>query len=75
MAWGPKDAKDIRRDVIVFDGDCVLCSRMATTVHRADPDGRIAEIYKQIARRVAVKIAEQAKEMSGKFPNIVVQNT
>ena len=41
----------------------------------ADPDGRIAEIYKQIARRVAVKIAEQAKEMSGKFPNIVVQNT
>ncbi len=41
----------------------------------ADPDGRIAAIYKQIARRVAVKIAEQAKEMSGKFPNIVVQNT
>jgi ATP-binding protein involved in chromosome partitioning len=41
----------------------------------ADPDGRISEIYKQIARRVAVKIAEQAKEMSGKFPNIVVQNT
>jgi ATP-binding protein involved in chromosome partitioning len=41
----------------------------------ADPDGRIAEIYKQIARRVAVKIAEQAKEMSSKFPNIVVQNT
>jgi ATP-binding protein involved in chromosome partitioning len=41
----------------------------------ADPDGRIAAIYKQIARRVAVKIGEQAKEMSGKFPNIVVQNT
>lgn len=41
----------------------------------ADPDGRIAAIYKQIARRVAVKIAEQAKEISGKFPNIVVQNT
>jgi ATP-binding protein involved in chromosome partitioning len=41
----------------------------------ADPDGKISAIYKQIARRVAVKIAEQAKEMSGKFPNIVVQNT
>jgi ATP-binding protein involved in chromosome partitioning len=41
----------------------------------ADPEGPIAGIYKQIARRVAVKIAEQAKEMSGKFPNIVVQNT
>ena len=41
----------------------------------AEPDGRIAEIYKQIARRVAVKIADQAKDMSSKFPNIVVQNT
>ncbi|HTH94726.1 MAG TPA: iron-sulfur cluster carrier protein ApbC [Rhodocyclaceae bacterium] len=41
----------------------------------ADPEGPIAGIYKQVARRVAVKIAEQAKEMSGKFPNIVVQNT
>ena len=41
----------------------------------ADPDGRIAEIYRQIARRVAIKIAEQAKDMSSKFPKIVIQNT
>ncbi len=41
----------------------------------ADPDGRIAEIYKQIARRAAVKIAEQQKDMSSKFPSIVIQNT
>jgi ATP-binding protein involved in chromosome partitioning len=41
----------------------------------ADPDGRIAEIYRAIARRVAVRIAEQQKDMSTKFPNIVVQNT
>jgi ATP-binding protein involved in chromosome partitioning len=41
----------------------------------ADPDGRIAEIYRKIARRVAVKISEQAKDMSSKFPNIVIQNT
>ena len=41
----------------------------------ADPDGRIAEIYKQIARRVAMKIAEQQKDMSSKFPSIVIQNT
>ena len=41
----------------------------------ADPDGRIAEIYRTIARRVAVKISEQAKDMTAKFPNIVVQNT
>jgi ATP-binding protein involved in chromosome partitioning len=41
----------------------------------ADPNGRIAEIYKSIARRVAVKVAEKAKDMTSKFPNIVVQNT
>jgi ATP-binding protein involved in chromosome partitioning len=41
----------------------------------ADPDGRVAEIYKGIARRVAVKIAEKAKDMTSKFPNIVIQNT
>ena len=41
----------------------------------ADPEGKIAEIYRRIARRVAVKISEQAKDMTSKFPNIVIQNT
>jgi ATP-binding protein involved in chromosome partitioning len=41
----------------------------------SDPDGKIAEIYKRIARRVAVKIAESQRDMTSKFPNIVVQNT
>ena len=41
----------------------------------ADPDGQVAAIYKSIARRCAVKIAESQKDLSGKFPNIVVQNT
>jgi ATP-binding protein involved in chromosome partitioning len=41
----------------------------------ADPDSPIAESYRRIARRVAVRIAEQQKDMSLKFPNIVVQNT
>jgi ATP-binding protein involved in chromosome partitioning len=41
----------------------------------ADPSGRIADIYKTIARRVAVKVAVQAKDMTSKFPTIVVQNT
>jgi len=40
----------------------------------ADPDGQVAEIYRKIARRVAVKIGELQKDMSAKFPNIVVQN-
>ena len=39
------------------------------------PDSRTAEIYRAIARRVAIKVAEKAKDMTSKFPNIVVQNT
>ncbi len=41
----------------------------------ADPEGPIAEVYRRIARRVAVRIADKAKDMSSKFPSIVVQNT
>jgi ATP-binding protein involved in chromosome partitioning len=41
----------------------------------SDPDGQSAEIYRRIARRCAVKIAELQKDMTSKFPNIVVQNT
>ena len=39
------------------------------------PDSRAAEIYRTIARRLAVKIAERARDMTAKFPSIVVQNT
>jgi ATP-binding protein involved in chromosome partitioning len=39
------------------------------------PDSTAAEIYRSIARRVAVKVGETAKDMSSKFPSIVVQNT
>jgi len=41
----------------------------------SDPDGSIAKVYKQIARRVAVKIADMAQDHSAAFPKIVVQNT
>jgi ATP-binding protein involved in chromosome partitioning len=41
----------------------------------ADPDGRVAQIYKRIARRVAVKVGEKAQDHSAAFPKIVVQNT
>jgi ATP-binding protein involved in chromosome partitioning len=40
----------------------------------AEPDGAVANIYKAIARKVAVKVAEKAKDMSAKFPTIVVKN-
>jgi ATP-binding protein involved in chromosome partitioning len=38
----------------------------------ADPDGEIAAIYKTMARAVAVKIAQKAKDFSAKFPTITV---
>lgn len=38
----------------------------------ADPDGDIAATYKAVARKVAVKIALQAKDFSAKFPTIAV---
>ena len=41
----------------------------------SDPDGPVSAIYKQIARRVAVKVAEKAQDHSAAFPKIVVQNT
>lgn len=36
MAWDAVDARDIGEDVILFDGDCVLCSHGAHFVHRRD---------------------------------------
>jgi ATP-binding protein involved in chromosome partitioning len=39
----------------------------------ADPDGKIAELYKTIARKVAVKIAAKSQDFSSKFPKIVIQ--
>ncbi|MBS1236745.1 MAG: ATP-binding protein [Proteobacteria bacterium] len=41
----------------------------------ADPDGRLAQIYRDIARRVAGKLSKQKKDFSSKFPGIVIQNT
>jgi ATP-binding protein involved in chromosome partitioning len=41
----------------------------------ADPDGKTATIYKEIARRTAVFVAQRAEDFSAKFPNIVIQNT
>ena len=38
----------------------------------ADPDGEIAALYKTVARTVAVKIAQKAKDFSSKFPTITV---
>src|SRR5437867_425316 len=41
----------------------------------ADPDGKIAQVYREIARRTAVFVAQKAEDFSAKFPTIKVQNT
>ena len=38
----------------------------------AEPDGPTAALYKDLARKVAVKIAAQSKDYSAKFPTITV---
>jgi len=40
----------------------------------ADPDGAVTAIYKDIARKVAISVAEKAKDMSSKFPSIVIKH-
>ena len=41
----------------------------------SEPNGAISDVYKAIARKVAIQIAVMSKDMSSKFPNIVIQNT
>jgi ATP-binding protein involved in chromosome partitioning len=41
----------------------------------SDPDGDIAALYKTMARKIAVKIAEKAKDYSAKFPTISISKT
>ena len=38
----------------------------------SDPDGDLASIYKAVARQVAIKIANKAKDFSSKFPSIKI---
>lgn len=41
----------------------------------ASPDSALAQTYRKIARRVAIKVAQRSENPSVKFPKIVVQNT
>ncbi len=41
----------------------------------AEPEARVTEIYKSIARKMAAKLALKGKDYSSKFPNIVIQNS
>jgi ATP-binding protein involved in chromosome partitioning len=39
-----------------------------------EPEGKIAKLYREMARRVAAKLALQTKDYSHRFPTIVVKN-
>jgi len=39
----------------------------------AEPDSAISAIYKDIARKIAIQVAVMSKDMTSKFPNIVVK--
>jgi ATP-binding protein involved in chromosome partitioning len=41
----------------------------------ADPDGKVAGIYKDVARQVALRVAAKARDFSSKFPTITVSKT
>ena len=41
----------------------------------SDPDSDISALYKSVARQVAVKIAQRAKDFSSKFPSISISKT
>jgi ATP-binding protein involved in chromosome partitioning len=40
----------------------------------AQPESRITEMYREIARKTAAKLSLQAKDYAAKFPRIVIQN-
>ena len=40
-----------------------------------DPNSTVSQIYREIARRTAAKLALQGKDFTAKFPNIVIQNS
>jgi len=40
----------------------------------SDADGRATQIYKEVARKAAARLAAQGKDYSAKFPKIVIQN-
>jgi len=57
MRWLPVDAPDLTQDLILFDGDCVLCSHWARFVHERDSAARFrfVAIQSPFGRTLAVR--------------------
>jgi len=66
MRWKSVAVPDLAQDLILFDGDCVLCSRTAHFVHRHDRAQRFAfvAIQSEFGRVLAARfgIDPQAPE-------------
>jgi len=41
----------------------------------AEPDSEVAGIYKSVARQLAVKVAQKAKDFSSKFPTVTISKS
>jgi predicted DCC family thiol-disulfide oxidoreductase YuxK len=70
MQWAPAPADGLP-DLIVFDGDCVLCSHWARWVHARDPERRFAfvAIQSEAGRALAERFGVSAENPE---TNIVV---
>jgi ATP-binding protein involved in chromosome partitioning len=53
---------------------CELADAGTPTVV-SQPESKITELYKDISRTMAARLAAKGKDYSTKFPNIVIQNT
>ena len=40
----------------------------------AEPEARISQIYREIARRTAAKLSLKSKDYAARFPQIVISN-
>lgn len=41
----------------------------------ADPQGEIAKLYRQVAKKIAAKLSLQARSYTNRFPKIVIENS
>lgn len=62
LSWRAIDTPEIEQDLILFDGDCVLCSRWARFVHRRDKAMRFkfVAIQSQYGRALAERFGIDA---------------
>ena len=77
----PENITKLHQDFVDAGADIILTNSFGGTAQRLklhNAQDRVHELNRlaaEIARKVAIRIAEKSKDMTHKFPNIVVQNT